>query len=460
MGSAVGSRRRSGAALLSLSLAFTLMMSVVAAADAATVTNGWRATIGSGGANGTATLQAYTTGTGSITLKLAKMKPATYLPVKISKGTCSSVGSTLITFPAIKTTSTGAAARTSSLTASQTTLIKNATAMGGRIAIRVGSATTGGVKCGLFTVLVIPPYVAANVTVGRTPLGVVVTQGGVWVTNYNDNTLSKIDPATNTTIQTVRLTINGNGGPVAIAYGENSLWVTVVEFDANGNLLPGSVLRVDPATGTQQATIPVGKAAFDIAAMPGSVWVPLEGDDTVARIDPATNAVATTVPVTGSPSGVDVGAGAVWVVSRDGKVVRIDPATNQIVATIAAQDTGGYVAVAGASVWVTNPGYTNDLYGSITRIDTATNAVTAKVEVGNHPEDIAYAGGSLWVGLFDDPFVVQVSATANTVLSRVSVGNPVVAIAATDHAVWAVHALSAPDQNTPPPAGSVSRVAY
>jgi len=148
--------RRIWVVLLALALALTLTVGVVAAASAATVTSAWRAKIGSAGVNGTATIQAYTSGSGSIALKLAKLRPATYLPLKLSKGTCAAVGTTLIRFPAIRTTSSGAAARTSSLTSSQMTLVKNATKGGGKIAIRVGSGTTGGVKCGVFTVLYAP----------------------------------------------------------------------------------------------------------------------------------------------------------------------------------------------------------------------------------------------------------------------------------------------------------------
>jgi len=148
-------RRRFGVGL-SLAMAVILVMTVAAPAGAATVGASWRAKIGSLGVNGTATIQAYTTGSGSLTLKLARMKPATYLPVTLSKGTCASVGSTLITFPAIRTTSTGAAARTSSLTVAQVAKLKAATAGTGKIAIRVGRSTTGGVKCGVFTLLYVP----------------------------------------------------------------------------------------------------------------------------------------------------------------------------------------------------------------------------------------------------------------------------------------------------------------
>jgi putative multiple sugar transport system substrate-binding protein len=148
-------RRRLGVGL-SLSLAVILVMTVVAPVGAVTVGAAWRAKIGGAGSNGTATIQAYTSRSGSLVLKLARLKAATYLPVTLSKGTCASVGSRLITFPYIRTTSAGTAARTSGLTVAQVAKIKAATKGTGRMAIRVGSRTTGGVRCGVFTLLYVP----------------------------------------------------------------------------------------------------------------------------------------------------------------------------------------------------------------------------------------------------------------------------------------------------------------
>jgi putative multiple sugar transport system substrate-binding protein len=141
---------------LSLSLAAILAMTVVAPVGAATVGASWQAKIGSAGANGAATIQAYTTGSGSLALKLAKVRAATYLPVTLWTGTCGSVGLPLINLPAIRTTSAGTAARTSSLTAFQVRQLRAAMTGTGKVAIRVGSSTTGGTKCGVFTVLYAP----------------------------------------------------------------------------------------------------------------------------------------------------------------------------------------------------------------------------------------------------------------------------------------------------------------
>ncbi len=100
----------------SLALAATVALAASVPVSAATVSNTWQAKIGTAGANGTAQVQAFGSGTGSVVLKLAKLKSSTLMAVVISKGTCSSVGSTVATLASIKTSSTGSASRTSALT--------------------------------------------------------------------------------------------------------------------------------------------------------------------------------------------------------------------------------------------------------------------------------------------------------------------------------------------------------
>jgi len=454
----VDTRRRGAHALLPLSLGIAALLAFgPVAAGAATVSAAWSAKIGSGGVNGSATISAVTTGSGTMALKVARMKASTLLPVVLHKGTCSSVGAVLLTLAPIRTTSSGAASRTNGLTAAQVTKI-TAAATAGKIAIRIGTGTAR--KCGLFAQLAVTPVVTAMITVGKSPSGVAIAPNGVWVTNWLDNTLTRIDPATSKVLQTLPLTLTGYAGPEAIAFGDGSLWVTTTDFDDSGNPLAGSLERVNPATGQQQATIPIGKGAYDVEVSPGAVWVPLSDDNSVLRVDTATNAVAATIPVPGGPLGVAIGAGSLWVSSADGKVARIDPATNSIVTTIATQDSGGYVAFGGGAVWVTNAGHKDTPDGMLTRIDPATNGVAASVTVGSNPVELAYAGGSVWVGLFGTPTVVRVSATTNAVLNRVTVNHPVYAIAATEHAVWAVHNLESADPTALPPPGVVTRIAY
>lgn len=154
-GISVGSSLRLPVGWVTAVVGFALVGSVALApaASSATVTNAWQAKLGSAGVNGTAKVQAFSTGAGSLTLRLARLRPTRYLPVVLYKGTCRSVGPVLLRLTSIKTTTAGTAIRTSSLTTTQVKTIKAATKGTNRIAIRVGSGATGGVKCGLFAAL-------------------------------------------------------------------------------------------------------------------------------------------------------------------------------------------------------------------------------------------------------------------------------------------------------------------
>jgi virginiamycin B lyase len=451
-----GRRRRSANVLVVVSVAIVLALGP-ASVNGATLTSAWQAKIGTAGASGTATVNAFTTGAGSIVLKLAKLKASTSHTVVVSKGTCSSAGTTLIKFASIKSTSTGAAARTTSLTATQVSAIKAATKGTGKIAIRIAYGSS--VKCGLFAVLPVPPYLAATVAVGRSPSGVAIDASGVWVTNWWDNTLSRIDPATNRVLSVVPVDFTTSQGAQAIGSGAGSLWVTAFDYDANSDPAPGVVKRVDPTTGATLATISVGKSPYDIDVSPGAVWVACYNSSSVIRIDPATNQIVTTIAIPNA-NGVTVGLGAVWVVSTDGRVTRIDAATNQIVTTIPTQATGGYIAVGNGAVWVTNPGTQGQADGSLSRIDPATNQVVVNTPLGSYPGVLAVSGTNVWIGMGGESTVVRVSATTNAVLARVAVSSDVWAIAAGTNVVWAVHNLPTPAGGTDPPAGAVSRINY
>jgi hypothetical protein len=139
------SRLRRGRATAAITGALAVVLAFAPpTVSAATVTATWAARLGTAGANGSATIRAYWGGTGSLTLALAKLPARSTRSVTLSKGTCSSIGSALIRFPAVTTTSSGTAARASSLTVSQVSLIRSATAGTGRIALRVGAT------CGAF----------------------------------------------------------------------------------------------------------------------------------------------------------------------------------------------------------------------------------------------------------------------------------------------------------------------
>ena len=359
---------------MSLILVAAAALAATAPASAASVTNRWQARVGSAGVNGTVSIQANVGGTGSIAIKVSKLKPSRALQVVISKGTCKAVGSTLLTLPSIRTTSRGAATRTSNLSAAQIRSIVAATRGTGKIAIRFGAGPSR--KCGQFAgsgSVAVVPTVAATIPVGVFPQHVALDATGIWVTNAVDRTLSRIEPTSNAVLSVSQVALPGNTFPEDLTTGFGSIWVSVMSSDDLGTgFLAGSVLRVDPASGSAIGSpIPVGPESFAIAASPEAVWVTNYGDGTVSRIDPGTNQVTATISVGGNPVGVVAGFGSIWVANElDGKVARIDPVTNQVAATVQTREYAEGVAIGAGSVWVTaNYGTAGQPDGVISRID-------------------------------------------------------------------------------------------
>jgi len=424
-------RRLAGA----LALAATLVLASIQVASAATLSRSWQAKIGAG----TATISAYTSGTGALALKLGGLKASTGYATVIYRGTCSTVGAKLLTLASFTTTSAGGASKTIALASSQISAITGATSGTGTIAIRVGSGSL--TKCGLFTV---QPVVAARISVGVSAFGLAADGTSVWTTNVVDDTVSRIDPATNT----VTATITVGTSPDSVASDGTAVWVT--------NSGDNTVSRIDPATNTVTATVPVGTYPRGVALGGGAVWIANTGANSVSRIDPPTNTVTATVPVGLSPGGIAFGEGAVWVTNWfDGTVSRIDPATNTVVATIPVGSVDSVVA-GGGSVWVSVWGFPVATNGSVARIDPATNAVTSQVTVGYAPGGMALAGDALYVALGGDPSIVQVRGGAVT--ARTAVGMKSFRLAVGNGSLWVLHPVASGIANSALLAGGVTRL--
>jgi len=269
-----------------------------------------------------------------------------------------------------------------------------------------------------------PGPLLASVAVGSRAGTPTVGLGAVWIPNTGDGTVSKIDPATNRTVATLRV---GDAGafyqevcrpygsvhswmvttfhvrrcdlPSAVATGNGLLWVAKNDSRA--------ILALDPADGRQVASIPIGVTPFDLRASDRALWVTSYDDDVVIRIDVRSRTVVQTLAQPGGPSGLALDGETVWVAnSRAGTVARIDARTNRVVATISipcsqscwTAPTPLPVAVSNGAVWVRNEGI-----GTLSRIDPTANTVAATVDVntfnGRSGQDaIAVTPSGIWLG--------------------------------------------------------------
>ncbi|WP_152311605.1 YncE family protein, partial [Mycobacterium tuberculosis] len=110
------------------------------------------------------------------------------------------------------------------------------------------------------------------------PHGVAVNPGGnIYVTNQGSNTVSVIDPVTNT----VTGSITDGNGPSGVAVSPVTGLVFVTNFDSN------TVSVIDPTTNTVTGSpITVGTAPTGVAVNPvtGEVYVTNFAGDTVSVI--------------------------------------------------------------------------------------------------------------------------------------------------------------------------------
>jgi YVTN family beta-propeller protein len=164
-------------------------------------------------------------------------------------------------------------------------------------------------------------------------------------------------------------------------------------------LIDGNVVRVNASNG-ELVTIPVGSGEFgSLAVGEGAVWVTTFDEDKLSRIDPATNTVVADIPVGTNPEGIAVTPGAVWVSNhRGGSIWRIDPATNAVVAKIEVGPTGPSgpkdIQSGFGSLWTSVPNAS-----VVIRLDPETNAVAtipvAAVENLTIGDDFIYATDGL-----------------------------------------------------------------
>ena len=265
--------------------------------------------------------------------------------------------------------------------------------------------------------------VLASIAVGSRPGTPAVGLGAVWIPNTGDGTVSRIDPASNRVVATLRV---GDAGAfyqrVCQPYGSvHSFMVTTFHVrrcdlpssiaTANGLLWvakndTNTILAIDPKDGHQVASIPIGVTPFEIRANEQALWVTSYDDNVVVRIDVRSKQVVQTIAQSGGPSGLALDGDTVWVAnSRAGTVARIDARTNQMVATVPVPcsetcwtaPTPLPVAVSNGAVWARNEGI-----GTLSRIDPTSNTVAATLDVntfnGRSGQDaLAIAPSGIWL---------------------------------------------------------------
>ncbi len=232
----------------------------------------------------------------------------------------------------------------------------------------------------------------------------------------------------------VERTLSVDEGVIEVVAGGGSLWAITHEFSF------GSMLRIDPATGSTLATIGEGnQEARSLVVLDDSVWAVAGGYGEAIRVDLASNEVTDVVgdfEIVGGRGETSIVAddGTVWAIAEGtGSVERIDASSRVIESTIG--DLGYVEEVSGATttiladgpkalaatdsgIWVLSdvPNPTGDANvvggGALFRLDSETGAVIRQIDLVREPAfgrpGLAFTDDAAWYLDFVDHFLIRV----------------------------------------------------
>jgi DNA-binding beta-propeller fold protein YncE len=249
------------------------------------------------------------------------------------------------------------------------------------------------------------PNVVAKIKVGQYAAPCAAAAGGkwVWVSDYGEPTLLKIDPKTNKVVSKTGI----GTGSCGLGYGAGSMWIE----DTNTS----TVSRVSVATGKRIKAIKVGFTPYDTMFAFGSAWTTAFTQGELERIDPAQNRVVNRWKLQMATGAVGA-FGSVWATGIEG-VIRVDPMAHKVIARIPIQGGAGWTAASADAVWVTTT-------KGITRIDPQSNAVVTTVALPGAPAlgDPDVVDGQVWVPQIRKNSIAIVDPTSNTIAQTVKAG--------------------------------------
>jgi virginiamycin B lyase len=216
--------------------------------------------------------------------------------------------------------------------------------------------------------------------------GIAYGFGSVWVPICGPHgagtSLVRIDAATNRVEATLPIPpANSEGG---ITTSPDSVWLATAD---------GILSRIDPATGSVLQKIRVASGSQNPVYADGAIWITSGAANLLTVVDAKSGRQTTTIPIASKPHFITAGGGAVWTIDQaDGSIGKVDMRSKRVVATIHANipGFGGDVTFGSGSVWATVVGT------PLTNVDAARNAVV-KQWYGPGGDAICFAFGSVWL---------------------------------------------------------------
>jgi YVTN family beta-propeller protein len=254
------------------------------------------------------------------------------------------------------------------------------------------------------TVSVIDPHTNSvtgpAIKVGEEPQAITLAGGFAWVANHADRTVTRIDERSR---RVVGKPVRVLGGPYQLAPAGRYVWVA--------SEAPGALSAIDTRTGRlASAPLRLGSGlGGGLAADRNTVWVGFFVRRAVQRVDARTSRpFGRPLTAGGHPEDVLLTPGLVWLaLGADHSMARLDRRSGSLVgAPIRVGEYPIALAKGRGSVWSVDR--TDALY----RLDPRSGRSLGRpVRVGSGPLDVAVADGSVWVANEEGNSVTRVLPT-------------------------------------------------
>ncbi|HET8752612.1 MAG TPA: BTAD domain-containing putative transcriptional regulator [Gaiellaceae bacterium] len=175
---------------------------------------------------------------------------------------------------------------------------------------------------------------------------------------------------------------------------------------------PNSLARIDPATRTVVADVPLGIEPGPMALARGALWIVNRGSGTIQRYDLRGRKLSQSVGAGGSPYSIAADAdGNVWVSERKPMVTWIlHSASGAGASAVPAETKSVEVPLPAAGAEAFGDGYLWVIPGplalpagdqGVSRIDVRSRALASTIPLDGQTTSIAYGYGSAWIGTYD-----------------------------------------------------------
>jgi hypothetical protein len=265
------------------------------------------------------------------------------------------------------------------------------------------------------------PRVVKVLRIGGEPSDGATGDGSLWVTDFQNRQVVRIDPERRRVIARIPL----DESPSHIAADDDSVWALGDRAHPRTRMW-----RIDPGSNRVAARSDGGNRWLPAMA-DGAVWVfhELVQTPTIDRLSPAGEPTTTRIPFYRGAGMASAGRW-LWVLGTDGTVVRIDAGSGDVahrwpqLAPLGANpvgdggDGGNAIVADEDGAWVVSPGQ-----GRVLRLEG--DRVVRALRIGPSLPMLAASGGSLWVATSDDPraaAIERIDARSGRVTATVQLG--------------------------------------